>query len=236
MEALKRLLSTVEHRPDPEQSPDDELRSTSKKSGAHYVENVTSDAIMPDHDAESQPTADEVATAETITKRIQDLNNEIWQTLKSVVSNVSRYTGGALPESASGFVKWQLLSIPQRWQRAVSISAPAQANGAGQPPNTRTGPDGDTGDVVGSAHRMLAFAIEGIDMMNQVGGVVDQTIVSAESWLEKMGRAPQGQSEQREVGQENEQAMQWTAGPGMTRGFAPVVSSEQRRQSQSGVA
>ena len=230
MEALKRLLSTVERTPDSERlSENNESQNTAKKSAATHVENVTSDTMILDHDSLPQPPADDLATGETITKRIQDLNNEIWQTLKSVVSNVSRYTGGALPESASGFVKWQLMSVPQRWQRAVSISAPAQVNGSAQQPNTKAGPDNDAGDVVGSAHRMLAFAIEGIDMMNQVGGVVDQTIVSAESWLEKMGRAPQGHVEQREGEQENEHAMEWTAGPSMTRGFVPVVAPEQRQ-------
>jgi hypothetical protein len=37
---------------------------------------------------------------------------------------------------------------------------------------------------------MMAFAIEGLDMMGQITTVVDGTVQSAESWLARIGRAP----------------------------------------------
>lgn len=125
------------------------------------------------------------AQSSTITERIKHLNAEIWNTLKSVVSTVSRYTGGALPENASAIVRWQLMSVPRRWQKAVS-SQPSAA----PPPHSgfKEGAAADEKEALTSAHRMLAFAVEGIDMMEQVGGVVDSTILSAEKWLESMGR------------------------------------------------
>ena len=39
-----------------------------------------------------------------------------------------------------------------------------------------------------SAHRILLLAKEGLDMVSQVSGIVDGTIVSAEAWCERLGR------------------------------------------------
>ena len=114
-----------------------------------------------------------------IAERIKALNAEIWATFKNVVNSVSQYTGGALPENASMVVKWQLMSVPQRWQRAV----------------TKTGGNARETDPVGSANRMVEFAVEGLDMMDQVGGVVESTICSAERWLDSMGRKKDGETD-----------------------------------------
>ncbi|KAJ8610120.1 hypothetical protein MRB53_038727 [Persea americana] len=83
--------------------------------------------------------------------------------------SVSTTTGGALPENARHFVRTQLMSLPQRW-KIVS----EQKNGEGETSQT--------------AHRMIAFATEGLDMMNQVSQVVRATLDSAERWLERVGR------------------------------------------------
>lgn len=107
-----------------------------------------------------------------VARRIKQLTDEIWQTVQKVVTTVSSYAGGALPENASAVVRWQLMSVPRRWARAVAHSSQSD-------------------DAVSGAHRMLAFATEGLDMMEQVGGVVDKTIQSAEKWLDSMGRKRQ---------------------------------------------
>lgn len=147
-----------------------------------------------------------------IARRIQALNAEIWQTLKAVVNTVSRYTGGALPENASVIVRWQLMSVPRRWQRAVRLHADPSTDA--KQGEARRGEKGETrGDeqrsskeaekeALTSAHRMLAFALEGIDMMEQVGGVVDSTISSAERWLDSMGRRQREQGSAGEPGRE----------------------------------
>ncbi|KAF2851941.1 clock-controlled protein-like protein 8 [Plenodomus tracheiphilus IPT5] len=116
-----------------------------------------------------------------IADRIKALSSDIWKTLQSVVSSVSRYTGGALPENASRVVRTQLLSVPQRWQVA-GRSAFMDAEG---------------GEEVRGANRMLAFAKEGLDMMGQITTVVDGTVQSAESWLARIGRTPVGERERR---------------------------------------
>jgi hypothetical protein len=40
-----------------------------------------------------------------------------------------------------------------------------------------------------SAHHVLVLAEEGLDMMVQVSGVVNDTLVSAESWCQKLRRS-----------------------------------------------
>lgn len=112
------------------------------------------------------------AQVRIIADRIKQYSSEIWTTLQSVVQAVSRYTGGALPQNASQVVRTQLLSVPQRWQLAGQ-----QADG-----------DAQQGEAVRGANRMLAFAKEGLDMMSQITTVVDGTVQSAETWLNRIGR------------------------------------------------
>lgn len=108
-------------------------------------------------------------------ERIKQLNNEIWESVKSVCANISRYTGGALPEVASAYVREQLMSVPVRWQRTASVSQQSAHS------DVRS-------EAVSSGQRMVAFANEGLDMIDQVHDVVDDTIKSAEKWIERVGR------------------------------------------------
>ncbi|KAF2090708.1 Opi1-domain-containing protein [Saccharata proteae CBS 121410] len=131
------------------------------------------------------------AQARMLAERIKTLSEDIWQTLKNVVASVSRYTGGALPDNAGALVRRQLLSVPQRWQAASAASSQQEQDRSnGAPTEVRT------------ANRMLAFATEGLDMMAQVSMVVESTIVSAEQWLDSLGRKRSRQSEETEAGDE----------------------------------
>ncbi|KAL5115613.1 transcriptional regulator opi1 [Pleosporales sp. CAS-2024a] len=130
--------------------------------------------------------SDEDAQVRIIADRIKQYSSEIWTTLQSVVQSVSRYTGGALPQNASQVVRTQLLSVPQRWQLAGR-----RASGDGEQ-------QGAQGEAVRGANRMLAFAKEGLDMMGQITTVVDGTVQSAETWLNRIGRrAPASQGGER---------------------------------------
>ncbi|OAL00083.1 Opi1-domain-containing protein [Phaeosphaeriaceae sp. SRC1lsM3a] len=122
---------------------------------------------------------DQDAQVRIIADKIKSLSSEIWTTLQSVVQSVSRYTGGALPQNASQVVRTQLLSVPQRWQLAGR-----QADGN----DAATAEQGAQGEAVRGANRMLAFAKEGLDMMGQITTVVDGTVQSAETWLNRIGR------------------------------------------------
>lgn len=128
--------------------------------------------------------------SEQLAHRIKQLCDDILNTIKTVVNSVSTYAGGALPENARNIVKGQLLSIPQRWRWATESAAAAD-----QQEKADGGESGGSGsgqeDSRKAAHRMIAFATEGLDMMAQVNAVVNTTLQKAEEWLETLRRRNQ---------------------------------------------
>ncbi|PQE24185.1 clock controlled protein [Rutstroemia sp. NJR-2017a BVV2] len=121
--------------------------------------------------------------------KIAELKKDVLKTLKEVVDIVSKYAGGALPENARDLVRKHLTSLPQRFRIASSISF--SAGGTAQDGEG----DGDS-EVKEGAKRVMVLAKEGLDMMAQVSGVLDGTIVSAEEWCEKLGRKKREEREQ----------------------------------------
>jgi hypothetical protein len=166
--------------------------------------------------------------AREIAARIKALSDDIWNTLKTVVSAVSRYTGGALPENAGLLVRRQLMSVPQRWRIASASTAVEQPrhdsaisttdatpNAAGKgnisgdakaDPNNQAKASTSSTGPARSAQRMLAFAREGLDMIAQVSAVVDSTVGSAEEWLGSLGRKNREEARQLEKGEESPEA------------------------------
>lgn len=131
-------------------------------------------------------------STEMLARRIKQLCDDIWHTIQTVVNSVSTYAGGALPENARNIVKGQLLSIPQRWRwatQSADAASPSQSNKAdgGEDGKAIEGQGADE-NTRKAAHRMIAFATEGLDMMAQVNGVVHITLESAENWLQSLGR------------------------------------------------
>lgn len=110
--------------------------------------------------------------------KIAELKRDVLKTLKEVVDIVSKYAGGALPENARVLVRRHLTSLPQRFKLASSRSVESSRNG-----------DHGDADITEGANRVLVLAKEGLDMMAQVSGVLDGTIVSAEEWCERLGRS-----------------------------------------------
>lgn len=104
--------------------------------------------------------------------RIKHLTDEIWGTLKDTVANVNKYTGGSiLPERASVFVTSQLMSMPRRWQKTT-------------PRQTAETPEQQT---ITYGQHMVAFGKEGLEVVGNVYGVLDETIRGAENWLRTFG-------------------------------------------------
>ncbi|EEH21757.2 hypothetical protein PABG_03973 [Paracoccidioides brasiliensis Pb03] len=112
-----------------------------------------------------------------LSEQVQQVKGDILCTLKQVIDVVSKYAGGALPENARHLVRRHLTSLPQRFRVASTITLRADGFSA-------------EGDMTTSAQRVLVLAEEGLDMMAQVSGVVNNTLVSAESWCEKLRRGP----------------------------------------------
>lgn len=120
-----------------------------------------------------------------MTARIAALRKDVLETLKQVVGIVSNYAGGALPTNARELVHRHLTSLPQRFQFANSMIKPGEADG---------------NEAENSANRVMVLAQEGLDMMTQVSRVVNDTLVSAEAWCEKLGRKTgKGQQDQAQL-------------------------------------
>jgi transcriptional repressor OPI1 len=118
--------------------------------------------------------------------RIADLRRDVLDTLKKVVGIVSQYAGGALPQNARELVHRHLTSLPQRFSVANAMVH-----------RSSSGSEDDANETEASANRVMVLAQEGLDMMTQVSRVVNDTLVSAEGWCERLGKNkasnPQGQ-------------------------------------------
>ena len=136
--------------------------------------------------------------------RIAALRKDVLDTLKQVVGIVSNYAGGALPQNARDLVHRHLTSLPQRFNVANAMIT--------------EGEDGNEAET--SANRVMVLAQEGLDMMTQVSRVVNDTLVSAEGWCEKLGR---------KTGQEQDQ--QQIAGASSEK--APFLASDGRERSST---
>ncbi|ATY60865.1 clock controlled [Cordyceps militaris] len=114
-----------------------------------------------------------------IANRIQVIKTDILKTLQEVVVTVSKYAGGALPENARILVRRHLTSLPQRFRLATM----------NENPNANPDPAKDNSPALrDGAQKVLVLAKEGLDMVTQITGVLDGTIVSAEEWCERMGK------------------------------------------------
>jgi hypothetical protein len=54
-------------------------------------------------------------------KRLAAMKAEVVNTVREAVAVVSKYAGGALPEPARSTVRTFILSLPQRWNKAVTV-------------------------------------------------------------------------------------------------------------------
>lgn len=125
-----------------------------------------------------------------IAAKITTLRADILKTLQDVINTVSRYAGGALPENARLLVRRHLTSLPQRFHLANMVGAPSQRRDG-----TEETIEAKEKEMRESTQRVLVLAKEGLDMMAQVSGVLDGTIVSAEEWCERLGRKKREQRE-----------------------------------------
>ncbi|KAI0467955.1 transcription factor Opi1-domain-containing protein [Xylaria cf. heliscus] len=151
-----------------------------------------------DHPMQGTASGHEPENRTQLAAKIGVLRSDVLKTLQDAINTVSRYAGGALPENARELVRRHLTSLPQRFhlasmasereashQREASIEEGRQ--GAEQREETETRE---------SARRVLLLAKEGLDMMSQVSGVLNGTLVSAEEWCERLGRQKREQREE----------------------------------------
>lgn len=149
----------------------------------------------------SSPADSEQARRE-LGARISALRSDVLKTLQGVIETVSKYAGGALPDNARVLVRKHLTSLPQRFRMATQETATKDNKNGSSPapsssaPAAATTEEGKEKEVREGAQRVLVLAKEGLDMMAQVSGVLDGTIVSAEDWCERLGRKKREERDQ----------------------------------------
>lgn len=171
MNALKRVLQDMDRQRESRTQPTDSRRSKEAEAGV----------LLDLHNGNGQHDP-----AGVLAQRIQQYCDDIMNTLKTVVNTVSTYAGGALPENARDYIKQQLLSVPQRWRwatQSTARSASQESKADGGETGESEGPDGEARR---SARRMIAFATEGIDMMQAVNTVIQNTCNEAEKWMDTL--------------------------------------------------
>lgn len=132
-------------------------------------------SLVQEWENSDQQSGDRMRSAAVLAQQIQQLKGEVLQTLKQVVDIVSKYAGGALPENARNLVRRHLTSLPRRFRIASTSNPP-------------TDPSVPESDLATNAHRALVLAEEGLDMMAQVSGIVNDTLISAEGWCDRFRR------------------------------------------------
>jgi hypothetical protein len=116
---------------------------------------------------------------------MSELRDDIFRAIHRTVQTVSKYAGSALPDNARNLVHRQLMSLPGLYQLHYMRESPE-----GRRENTN--PEAWTRD---SAHLALLFAKEALQMMKQVGDVLNRTLVSAEEWCETLYKKENEQAE-----------------------------------------
>ena len=110
-------------------------------------------------------------------ERMKELRDDLFRVIHGTVQTISKYAGSALPENARNLVHRQLMSLPGLYQFHYVRESEGRAE--------NTSPDAWPRD---SAHLALLFAKEALQMMTQVGDVLNRTLVSAEEWCDTLYR------------------------------------------------
>lgn len=137
----------------------------------------------------------EASERSEVAARINALRADVLKTLQDVISTVSKYAGGALPENARTLVRRHLTSLPQRFHIAT-MTSDSQRSGQADALSAEEAGQAKEKEMHEAAQKVLVLAKEGLDMMAQVSGVLDGTIVSAEEWCERLGRKKRQQREE----------------------------------------
>lgn len=171
MNALKKVLQDMDRQRDSRAQHTDARRSKEIEAGVLL------------HLSNGNQQVDD---AEILAQRIEQHCKDIMNTLKTVVDTVSAYAGGALPENARVYIKQQLMSVPQRYRWATQSTARSGSQDNKSDGGEAGEPVGAEGESRRSARRMIAFANEGIDMMQAVNTVIQNTCQEAERWMDTL--------------------------------------------------
>ncbi|KAF9112960.1 hypothetical protein BGX27_002506 [Mortierella sp. AM989] len=132
---------------------------------------------------------------------LASIKREVVDTLRKVITVVSRYAGACLPDHAKINVRQFILSMPVRWATISNESIPSTPMGS-----PSLGPQSDRNpeqaaalnETSERATKVLVLANESSDMLKSVATIFRDSVDKAENWMDKLrsvGMNPQNNSE-----------------------------------------
>ncbi|KAG0289829.1 hypothetical protein BGZ98_003693 [Dissophora globulifera] len=136
----------------------------------------------------------------TAASTLASIKKEVVETLRKVISIVSRYAGACLPDPAKISVRQFILSMPVRWATLNNESVPSTPIGS-----PLLGPVDRSPEDIAALHetseratRVLVLANESSDMLKSVANIFKDSIDKAENWMDKLryvGMTPQNNTD-----------------------------------------
>ncbi|KAF4465245.1 Clock-controlled 8 [Fusarium albosuccineum] len=164
------------------------LEQYEKVNGPPAEQNGSEKQQLMEGEGNEQLAVQPTQSRSELAARISTLKGDVLRTLQEAILTVSKYAGGALPDNARILVRRHLTSLPQRFRIATMSDR-----------NPQNGERDNDSALTEGAQKVLVLAKEGLDMVVQVSGVVDGTIVSAEQWLDRMGKRRRNPEEEKPV-------------------------------------
>jgi hypothetical protein len=136
----------------------------------------------------------------TAASTLASIKKEVVDTLRKVITIVSRYAGACLPDPAKISVRQFILAMPVRWATLNNESVPSTPIGS-----PSLGPVDRSPEDIAALHetseranRVLVFANESSDMLRSVATIFKDSVDKAENWMDKLryvGMNPQGNTD-----------------------------------------
>lgn len=132
---------------------------------------------------------------------LASIKNEVVETLRKVITVVSKYAGACLPDQAKFRVREFILSMPVRWATINNESVPSTPIGSpslGPQPDRSPEQLAALSETSSRATKVLSLAHESSDMLKSVAYIFKDSVDKAENWMEKLryvGMNPQNNSE-----------------------------------------
>ncbi|KAF9998415.1 hypothetical protein BGZ80_005842 [Entomortierella chlamydospora] len=120
---------------------------------------------------------------------LASIKKEVVDTLRKVITVVSRYAGACLPDQAKISVRQFILSMPVRWATISNESIPSTPMGS-----PSLGPQSDRNpeqvaalnETSERATKVLVLAHESSDMLKSVASIFKDSVDKAENWMDKL--------------------------------------------------
>ncbi|KAG0253248.1 hypothetical protein BG011_006451 [Mortierella polycephala] len=149
----------------------------------------------------ANPSQNTALVPSTAASTLASIKKEVVETLRKVITVVSRYAGACLPDQAKISVRQFILSMPVRWATLNNESVSSTPMGS-----PSLGPQSDRNaeqaaalsETSERATKILVLAHESSDMLQSVASIFKDSVDKAENWMDKLryvGMNPQNNSE-----------------------------------------